>query len=83
MLQSIITTIRNLVGSEYLYLSEAITIKLNPHSWPLNVWAVCVSPSDELYVMDADEQWHQVSEADKLVIPSIYQRVKLLEKVAA
>lgn len=83
MLLNIITIVKNLVYHDYLYLDTAITVKLNPHSWPVNIWALSVSPNDQLYVMDANEQWHQVEEKDVLVVPSIYQRVKLLEKIAA
>lgn len=83
MLQDIITAIKNLVGANYLYLQDAITIKLNPHTYPVNIWAVCASPNNQLFVMDADENWFEVSEKDALVIPSIYQRIKALERIAA
>lgn len=83
MLQDIITTVRNLVGSEYLYPQDAVTIKINPHTYPVNIWALCVSPDNQLFVMDADENWFEVTPKDALVVPSIYQRVKQLERIAA
>lgn len=76
-----IDIIKELVGHEYLYFDSAIEVKITPHSFPFNAWAACVSPKDELYVMDSDEQWHQVELTDDnaaLVIGSLYQRLKLM-----
>jgi len=70
-----------LVGHEFLYFDTAIEVKVTPHSFPFNAWAVCASPGNQLYVMDSDEQWHQVELADDnaaLVIGSLYQRLKLM-----
>ena len=73
--------VKELVAHEYLYFDTAIEVRITPHSFPFNAWAVCVSPKDELYVMDSDEQWHQVELTDNhaaLVIGSMYQRLKLM-----
>ena len=73
--------IKELVGHECLYFDNAVEIKVSPHSPPFNSWAVSVSPYDELYVMDSDEQWHSVELNDinaGLVIGSLYQRLKLM-----
>jgi len=73
--------IKNLVGNEYLYFDSKVEIKTSPHSFPFAAWAVCVSPKDELYVMDSDEEWHQVEVTDAkaaLVIGSLYQRLRLM-----
>jgi hypothetical protein len=79
--QECIDIVKDLVGNEYLYFENAIEIKVSPHSHPFAAWAVCVSPNDELYVMDSDEQWHQVEMRDgnaALVIGSLYQRLRLM-----
>lgn len=79
--QECIDIVKDLVGNEYLYFENAIEIKVSPHSHPFAAWAVCVSPSDDLYVMDSDEQWHQVEMRDgnaALVIGSLYQRLRLM-----
>lgn len=76
-----IDIIKELVAYEYLYLDTAIEVKITPHSFSFNAWAVCVSPKDELFVMDSDEQWHEVELTDNhaaLVIGSLYQRLKLM-----
>ncbi len=76
-----IEIVKELVGHEFLYFDTAIEVKVTPHSFPFNAWAVCVSPNNELFVMDSDEQWHQVELTDDnaaLVIGSLYQRLKLM-----
>jgi hypothetical protein len=73
--------VKNLVGHDYLYFESPVEVKVTPHTYPFSAWAVCVSPKDELYVMDNDEQWHQVELEDynaALVIGSLYQRLKLM-----
>jgi hypothetical protein len=73
--------VKSLVGNEYLYFDSKIEIKTSPHSFPFAAWAVCVSPKDDLFVMDSDEQWHQVEITDNraaLVIGSLYQRLRLM-----
>ena len=79
--QECVDIVYNLVGNDYLYFESAVEVKVTPHSYPFNAWAVCVSPKQELYVMDSDEQWHKVELADMnaaLVIGSLYQRLKLM-----
>jgi hypothetical protein len=79
--QECIDIVKDLVGNDYLYFDTAVAVKVTPHNHPFNAWAVCVSPKDDLYVMDNDEQWHQVELEDynaALVIGSLYQRLKLM-----
>lgn len=76
-----VDVVKDLVGHEFLYFDTAVEVKITPHSFPFNAWAVCVSPKDELFVMDSDEQWHQIELRDDnaaLVIGSLYQRLKLM-----
>lgn len=79
--QECIDIIRDLVGEDYLYFDTAVEVKMTPHSQPFNAWAVCVSPQDQLYVMDSNEQWHQAELQDingSLVVGSLYQRLRLM-----
>ncbi|HWJ25210.1 MAG TPA: hypothetical protein VNS32_01635 [Flavisolibacter sp.] len=79
--QECVDIVRGLAGHEYLYFDTAVEVKTTPHSYPFSAWAACVSPKDELYVMDSDEQWHQVELSDynaALVIGSLYQRLKMM-----
>ena len=81
ILNECIEIVKELVGHEFLYFDTAIEVKVTPHSFPFNAWAVCVSPKNDLYVMDSNEQWHQVELTDDnvgLVIGSLYQRLKLM-----
>lgn len=76
-----VDTVKELVGHQFLYFDTAVEVKITPHSFPFSAWAVCASPKDELFVMDSDEQWHQVELQDEnatLVIGSLYQRLKLM-----
>lgn len=80
--QDIINTVSKLVGNHYLYFQAALKAKLSPHTQPFQAWAVCVSPDNELYLMDADEQWQKLEETDlnyPVVLNTLYQRVKLIE----
>lgn len=79
--QESVDIVKELVGHEYLYFDTAIEVKITPHGFPFNAWAACVSPKNELFLMDSDEQWHQVEWQDDnagLVIGSLYQRLKLM-----
>jgi hypothetical protein len=76
-----VSIVKSLAGHDYLYFDQAVEVKVSPHSYPFSAWAVCVSPSDTLYVMDSDEQWHEVELTDNngaLVIGSLYQRLRLM-----
>jgi hypothetical protein len=79
--QECVDIVKELVGHDYLYFDTAVEVKTTPHSFPFSAWAVCVGPEDKLYVMDSDEQWHQVELDDNnaaLVIGSLYQRLRLM-----
>ena len=79
--QECLEIIKDLVGHDYLYFDTAVEVKITPHSFPFNAWAVCVSPRNELFVMDSEEQWHKTELHDDnaaLVIGSLYQRLKLM-----
>ena len=81
MFQECVEIIKDVVGNDYLYFENAVEVKLTPHTYSFSAWAVSVSPKDELYVMDSDEQWHKVELDDDnaaLVIGSLYQRLKLM-----
>lgn len=79
--QECVDIVKDLVGHEYLYFDNAVEVKVTPHTFPFSAWAVCASPTNELFVMDSDEQWHKVELQDfngALVIGSLYQRLKLM-----
>ena len=81
ILQECKEIVKDLVGHDYLYFETSVEVKTTPHTYPFSAWAVSVSPKDELFVMDADEQWHEVALHDMnagLVIGSLYQRLKLM-----
>lgn len=79
--QECVDIVKTVVGNEYLYFDSAVEVKVSPHSFPFAAWAVCVSQKDELFVMDNNEQWHQVELTDNnasLLIGSLYQRLRLM-----
>ena len=81
VLQECIDIVKDLAGNEYLYFDTAVEVKVTPHSYPFAVWGVCASPDNRLFVMDSDEQWHEVELTDDnaaLVIGSLYQRLTLM-----
>lgn len=81
ILAECVEIVKDLVGHDCLYFDTSIEVKTSPHAYPFSAWAVSVSPKDDLYVMDADEQWHRVKMEDMnagLVISSLYQRLKLM-----
>jgi hypothetical protein len=83
MKQDLIRLIKELVGHEFLYLDTSVLIKTTPHTWPIQIWAVCVSPADEIYLMNGLEQWDKLEEGDSnytKALSSIYQRVQAYHK---
>jgi hypothetical protein len=80
MLTEIIETVKKLAGNEYLYFDNALEIKRTPHAQSFSAWGVAVSPEGELWVMDNEEDWFKVQERDTLLIPSLYQRIKIISE---
>jgi len=80
ILQECTDIVRDISGNEYLYFDTAVEVKVTPHSYPFYAWGACVSPANELYIMDSDQQWHEVEPNDNaaLLIGSLYQRLKLM-----
>lgn len=79
--QECVDIVKDLAGHEYLYFKDVVEVKLTPHTHPFSAWAVCVSAKDELYVMDRNEEWHQIELSDTnvgLVVGSLYQRLRLM-----
>lgn len=73
--------VKDLVGHDYLYFDTSVEVKTSPHSFPFSAWAASVSPKDEIYLMDSDEEWHKVELEDlnaSLLLGSLYQRLKLM-----
>ena len=73
--------VKQLAGHEFLYLETALVVKKTPHTYPLSVWAVSVSPANQIFLMDADEQWFELEEGDisySLLIATLYQRVRTI-----
>ena len=91
--------VKDLVSHEYLYFSEPLKVKLTPHSPEINLWGICVSPANDVFVCELkavgaklqdgrwherpEEEWHQIEACDQnanIIIPSIYQRIKLIKQ---
>lgn len=83
ILKDCVAIVKDLVDDQYLYFDTAVEVKTSPHTYPFQAWGVCVSPKDELYVMDNEEQWHRIEPfigATPLVVLSLYQRLSLMRR---
>lgn len=78
MKKIIIDNVKELVGNEYLYFDDALVVKKTPHTAPVKVWAIAISPKDQIFLMDSNQEFFELEETDlnyHLVIASLYQRV--------
>ena len=85
MKNEIIRIVRNLVGYDYLYFDSSLILKLSPHTWPVMIDGICVSPVEHIYLLHGGE-WHQLEEQDRnyaKVLDSLYQRMKSIETLYA
>lgn len=82
VLQECIDIVKDLAGNEYLYFDSAVEVRITPHSLPFYVWGACISPDGRLFVMDSDEQWHELELTEEgsaaLVVGSLYQRLNVM-----
>ena len=86
MKQEITRLIKDLVGENgNLYFDTALLIKLTPHTWPVQMWAVSVK-DDRIALMDYYQNWSELEEGDNnydQVLQTLYQRIKTIEKKVA
>lgn len=78
MLNYIIDTVKNIAGHEYLYFDLPVMPKWeSPVS--IFIWGICVSPFNQVYVMDSEQDWHEVKEiqSDEELIIRLYERLKI------
>jgi hypothetical protein len=74
MYQNVCVLITNMVGNEYLYLDKALYINMH-----LNIWGMCVSPTCDLYVMNSDQEWHQVEPNDTVILEPLHARLLMVK----
>jgi hypothetical protein len=82
MKEQTVEIIRELVGEGVLYFSTSLLAKVTPHTWPVQMWAVCVK-ENRIALMDGAEMWHELEETDRnysIVISSLYQRVRTIKQ---
>lgn len=75
-----------MVAGRELYFEDALKVKKTPHTPGVNIWAISVSPKDEIFLMDSDQNWHQLEESDldyNLIIASLWARLKVITKQVA
>lgn len=83
ILKDCVEIVKDLVGNEYLYFDSPVEVKTSPHTYPFLAWGVCVSPKDELFVMDSDQEWHRIEPFignTPLIVSSLYQRLQLMRR---
>jgi hypothetical protein len=82
MKDEILKIISELVGDGTLYFSTSLLAKVTPHTWTVQMWAVCVK-GNRIALMDGAEMWHELEETDRnysIVISSLYQRVRTIKQ---
>lgn len=80
-MESIIQIVKELRGTEPLYFDTPLLVKATPHSVPCTLWGACVSPQNELWLMDSYQEWHKLESTDRnysLVVASLHQRLGYL-----
>ena len=83
MKEQIIYMVKDLVGNEFLYFDTSLLIKLTPQTWPVQIWAVSVSPNNEIFLMDGFQTWHPLEETDRnysVVLQTLFQRMSTIYK---
>lgn len=83
MKKIIIEKVKQMAGNTFLFFEDAISVKKTPHSIPVKIWAIVISPDNVIYLMDSNEQSFPLEETDinyHLVIASLYQRVMSMYK---
>lgn len=76
------TLIEEMAGFEYLHFDTALEVKLTPHTPPVRVWAVCINPAKQIFLMDAEEDWEHLGKEDRNagpVLGSLFQRLRYMK----
>lgn len=68
----IVFLVKDLAGNQYYYFDSPFEVDQEWQS--ITFWAICVSPSDVLYLMDGSQEWHEVQ-------PNAYFLPQLLNKM--
>ena len=79
MYKDLVQLVLDLVNHDYLYFPTALEGGLD-QLIPYSIWATCVSPAHEVYVMDANEEWHKVEE-ESIIVPELYTKVRLMHSL--
>jgi hypothetical protein len=85
MKQELINQVKNLVGEDgNLYFASSLLVKITPHTWPVQIWAVSVK-ENRIALMDGLQNWFELEETDKnysVVLSTLYQRIQTIYKLA-
>ena len=80
-MQEVIQLIKNLMPDGHkLCFGTPVTVKKNPHSWPIKVSAVKVA-EENLWTKYEGQEW-QLYDGNEMVLNSISQRLKSLQHEA-
>jgi hypothetical protein len=64
-LQVLADVVKRLVGNDYLYFPQAVEVNIHDHPEAFRCWGIVVSTSEEVFLMDADEQWHRLETSNR------------------
>jgi hypothetical protein len=75
--------VKDLVNHEYLYFDTSLLIKITPHTWPVQIWAICIDPKDNIWLMTGHHEWFELEETDRNyqeVLATLFQRMQSIYK---
>jgi hypothetical protein len=85
MKQELINQVKDLVGEDgNLYFASSLLVKITPHTWPVQIWAVSVK-ENRIALMDGLQNWFELEETDKnysVVLATLYQRIQTIYKLS-
>lgn len=73
----LLTMIKELVGDGYLYFDDPAVVRVNPHSWPLEIYGIATTHEGELQLMDKAFNWHPMPNTVE-VVDTLIQRIRIV-----
>jgi hypothetical protein len=79
MYEEIIRILTSFFGNDYFYWDEVLLVPVDGQA-DVSLWAIVASPTGVIFVMDANEDWHEVSRDNEALIAILHERMKKIEK---
>lgn len=83
MKETVVQMVKELVGENgNLYFATSLLVKINPHSWPIQIWGISVKDG-RIALMDGFQIWNELEDTDdnyRRVLSTLYQRIQVIYK---